>query len=388
MGIKDFYPTLEDICPNAVISDVPLSKFSGYRIAIDVSIFLYKFVKTAGSDRWFDTFILFVCILKRNGIKCVFIFDGPNPPIEKKSEQDRRRAEGAKITSKLAVAKALLAKIVKENIPTSKQLSPELKEEAHLLLDSTRSKAPPPNYSDVFDVAQCLKVSIGKWEKQSEPIKPEYSMLAKEFIDIMGLSYLQADGEAETLCAHLCRHGEVDAVLSEDTDVLVYGTPIFMSKIDIAKGTVTVIRFEDICEQTKFTEEEFRDLCILLTCDYNDSVKGFPPAPGCCTKHAKHVNNKKSIGIGAKAAVCMIDVYRTLEEVEKHLEDAEPLNYKRCRELFTLPPFDITDFSKRVLPISTSIDEERLQVFLKRINARTNLKYVLDTWKPVEIVFE
>jgi DNA-directed RNA polymerase beta' subunit len=45
----------------------------------------------------------------------------------------------------------------------------------------------------------------------------------------------QATSEADNFSSHLCIYEKVDAVLSEDTDVLAYRTPIFLKKIKNSK---------------------------------------------------------------------------------------------------------------------------------------------------------
>ena len=95
----------------------------------------------------------------------------------------------------------------------------------------------------------------------------------------MGLAYLQALGEAETLCAYLAIKGQVDAVLTEDTDVMAYGTPVMLAFKDlkVTDEQVYGLHHKNILKDLEMNHEEFRDLCILLSCDYNERVKGFVP---------------------------------------------------------------------------------------------------------------
>ena len=90
MGIKDFYKLIKEQTPEQ-IHKYHLSEFRGYRFAIDISIFLNKYIRSAGEGLWMSTFFNFLCILKKHGIKSVCVFDGPNPPKEKLEEQQKRR---------------------------------------------------------------------------------------------------------------------------------------------------------------------------------------------------------------------------------------------------------------------------------------------------------
>lgn len=353
-----------------------LSNLAGYRIAIDISIFLYRFVRTAGPLGWLDMFISLLSCLKKHGIKVVCVFDGKNPPPEKKVEQDRRRAETQKIIAKSKECTRLLNMLQKDYIDKHITSPPEaIKEEVRKLIPRKRGLPDTINYTNCNDIVDGLKTTIHKFERQTLPITENYVIKAKEIIDIMGLAYFQADGEAEALCAYLAVKKEVDAVLTEDTDVLAHGTPLLLSCIDLRNEQVTYVDLNAILGELSLTMCEFRDLCILLSCDYNDRVKGYPPDGR---------SRKKPVGIGAVHALTMINEYRRLEEAEKYIVDADPLNYRRCRELFT-PPKCI-DFA--VVPYNKPIDKVRLNKFLKENNSKIPYTYLLSTWKPAKLVFD
>lgn len=374
MGISDLYKVLDDYC-NGVIVEIHLSDLRGLRVAVDISIFLNKYVKTSGPESWLSSFIMLLCILKRNGIKVIAIFDGPNPPIEKRNEQNRRRAEAAKKQNKINAGKRILKNLQDEYLPSNKPVDENMINEIKAVVGYRRDKGPEiTNYNDLKNIIDGLKNSIIRQDKQNSPILPIYSQQAKEVISIMGFPFFQADGEAEALCASLNVEGLVDAVLTEDTDVLAYGTPYLLSRIDLSREKVSLISHQDIITALGFTVERFRDLCILLGCDYNDRIKGFPP---------DGKKRKKPVSIGAKGAITMMLEYQNLEEAEKHIVDADPLNYRRCRELFTPVPIP-----EMTIPYNKPINKDKLERFLKENKIRMNIQYILDTWKPVQMVFE
>ena len=374
MGISDLYNVIKEHCPDVPVT-VHMSSLAGFKIAVDISIFLNKFVKTAGPEKWLDSFILLLCTLKKHGIKPVCIFDGPNPPPEKKAEQERRRAEAAKKQQRIAYGKKLLRKLETEYLPHDRAPDEEIIVEIKTVIGARRgNKVDSINYDDIYDVVSGLKAAILRQEKQNLPILPEYSIKGKEIITLMGFPYFQAEGEAEALCAGMCHLGLVDAVLTEDTDVLAYGAPFLLAKIDLSAQTVVAISHEALLQELGMTTEEFRDLCILLGCDYNDRIQGFPP------DGKKH---KKPVSIGAKGAFAMISEYRCLEEAEKHMVDPDPLIYRRCREIFT-PPEEMPEIT---IPYNRPIHKDGLIKFIAANKIRINLNYILDTWKPVELKF-
>jgi len=384
MGIKDFYKVLADECPEQVVK-LHLSKLSGCSIAIDISIFLYKYIKSCGETHWMSTFIHLLCVLKKHRIKAICVFDGPNPPPEKLKEQEARRAQLQVITTRLQECIRMRDLLLSEYCPQRKIPDANLKKECRLLISPRQNRKDRTNYDDPGDIAQSLILTIQRLEKQVLPITNKHKELAKDIVRMMGLACFQADGEAETLCAYLACKGDVDAVLTEDTDVLAYGCPIMLAFKDFSIGDnrVHALRYEGIIEELKFTPEEFLDFCILLRCDYNkhekdsagNRVKGFPP---------DGKKRKKPVGIGRKSALCMIQEWRRLEEVSKHIINPELLKFRRCRELFTLPQ-TIPDMD---VPFNKPLNTEALQKLLSENGLSISLDYIQTCCKPVEVVFE
>lgn len=390
MGIEDFYNALKEWCPHVLV-ETSFDALTGYRVAVDISIFLCKYVKSFGPVAWIDSFIILLCTLKSNGMKAVCIFDGPNPPPEKLEEQTARREATAKTVSKMNECKRLLKIVKTQYIEKNKtKLSDSLIAEIRALMTKNRRVLDTINYSDVQDVAETLGSKISKWEKQTLPITDEYKNKAKEIIAYMGMAQFQAYGEAEALCAWLAVNRHVDAVLSEDTDVLAYGSPMLFSKIDLTNKTVMVLMLEHILEGLNLELDEFKDFCILLGCDYNKRIKGFPP---------DGKKRKKAVNIGLKAAYCMISEYKTLERCEPYIEDIEPLIYPRCRELFSIPPIppiegwngedgEPDENGESLIPYSHPIDQENLKAFLERVKSGISLGYIMKSWQPPKLIFE
>lgn len=371
MGIKDLYSVIKEHSPNQLVV-THFSNLSGYRIAIDISVFLYKFVRTAGPERWVDLFLMLMCMLKENSVRAVCIFDGPNFPVEKKSEQESRRASTAKIREKTKEITRILHKLQEEFVPYDLVVDESIKNEIQTILridpleDAT-------NYRDPVAVCEVLERAVDKYERQTIPITSEFAMTAKELMDILGVTYLQADGEAETLCAHLAITSQVDCVMTEDTDVLPYGTPIMLAKLDLAKSKVTVIQHRYLIKSLNMTSNQFRDMCICLGCDYNERAKAFPKK-----------KNGKPVGVGAKKVFDFITTYGEIENFEEQLVDPSVLKYPRCRELFST--------SKQIgeiveVPFPRELDELKLLEFLREHKTTLTFEHIRAKWKKVDMVF-
>lgn len=382
MGIHDFYKVIKLRAPEELKS-YHLSEFCGHRWAVDISIFLFKFIKSAGNADWMGSFFLFLCTLKKHGIKTVCIFDGPNPPIEKKIEQDRRRKDSQKAVNRLNRCIEVRRDIMKEYSQTQELLPEELQAECKTLYGNPKKKIRlnPIEWSDWTEVVDALTSTIESLEKQTLPITSEHRETAKKIVQMMGLPMFQADGEAEGLCAFMAIHGHVDGVLTEDTDVLAYGTPWMFAFKDfkLTDEKVHGIHLPSLLEALEYNQKELLDLCILLGCDYNrkDSegkkigITGFPP---------DEKKRKKSVNIGMIAALAYIDEYRSLEECLPYIDNPEPLIYERCREIFTPPSNRETLEIIKIMPYNTRPDFDKVEAFLLENRVSVSIDYIKKIW--------
>lgn len=403
MGIQDLFKVLGSRCPDH-IHDFHLSQWTGTSAAVDISIFMNKYVKSAGDKLWMNIFFLFLCTLKKHNIKAVCIFDGPNPPQEKIEEQNARREQAAKGVARLKRATEIRNMLLKEYIPKDVPLEEDLQEECQKLLGyysktttedidgeleeitklvNRQKYQKTIDWAESTDVYDSLKELVDRLERQTAPITNHQREQAWDIVKMMGLPTFQADGEAEALCAYMCIHGYVDAVLTEDTDVLAYGTPWMLAFKDykLSDEKVKGIYLPDVLDILGYDMDEFRDLCILLSCDYNKRVKGYPP-----TKSGKPPKNPKPKSIGWVGALDMIDLHRTLEECENYIDDIEPLKYERCRELFT----PITDEELisiiQTKPYNMKPDFDAIREFIFREGLTVSVEYIQECWKPVNII--
>jgi 5'-3' exonuclease len=379
MGIQDLFKVIKEKCPDQLQS-YNLSQLRGLSFAIDVSIFFNKYVKSAG-EYWTRTYFTFLCMFKKHGIKSVCVFDGPNPPKEKLKEQESRVEQNDKAKSRLnraiEIRKILKEEYINSDIDFEDE---ELQTECREILGTRRKNPKAIRWDDPIDIDNSLKELISRLQKQTAPITDEQRILAWEITQLMGIPVFQADGEAEALCAYLAINGYVDGVLSEDGDTLAYGAPWMFAFKDykLSDEKVYGIYLPNVLEALDYTMEEFLDLCILLSCDYNSRIKGYPP------DGKKH---KKACSIGMTGAIAMIDEYRSIENCLDVIEDVEPLIYERCREIFTT--FNKEDYSEliKISPNNRKPDFGKIQLFLEEndITDMISLDYIKKSWNRTEI---
>lgn len=321
MGVKNLLKYLRDH-NNSLAVERHLSEFKGMRFAVDCSIFLYKFSRsTIDEHGWISTMLLMLMKLRKYGIKPVFVFDGPNCPPEKTREREERRANMEKVRHKIVECKRLTRLLEKKYKPGMVCVEEELQHEIRTLC-SLKEHEDVTNYDDADDVIKTLKQHTVKLEKQSKPITKEHSEITKTFMNFLGLSWIQSDGEAEKDAAFLVMNGQCDNLLGGDSDVLVYGCPSFLTNLDLRRETVTEYKYEEILTSLELSPESFTDFCIMCSCDYNERL---PKVKG-------------SRGYGPSTCYKLIKEHGRIEKIEKILPpnvSTKCLNYRRCRELFS-----------------------------------------------------
>lgn len=298
MGIKGLSEFLKKKHPT-VYKKSHLKEFAFKKIAIDVSLYLYKF-KVTNPDYWLSPFIHLIRILRKNDVHCIFIYDG-QAPIEKDKERQKRRKQRMDNSDSI--------KTLKNNLQTYKQtgtITPLLQE----LSDKLQQNRPlllPTSELRIDRIEQ----EIQRRQNQVVYLTPSDIQLTKELFKILCIPFLQAIGEAETLASRMCNAGLVDAVMSEDTDVLVYGTKTMISKIDLLSGDIVVVDNNDLLEELLFNHNEFRDFCIMCGTDYNLNIPR----------------------VGPNKSYNLIRTYSSIDHLPYNF-DCSILNHIKTRELF------------------------------------------------------
>lgn len=92
----------------------------------------------------------------------------------------------------------------------------------------------------------------------------------RELLDLLGVPWVQASGEAEATCAALSYHEMVKGVISQDSDVFLYGGQTVFRNFTANQNKATVERFsmEILEDRLQLTREGLIVLGILLGCDY------------------------------------------------------------------------------------------------------------------------
>lgn len=290
MGIKDLNRVLRSNCTSS-IKCIQASDLSGKKIAIDISIYLYKF---HAEDALIENIYLMLAMFRYYNIIPIFIFDG-KPPTEKKALLAKRRLDKQNAESEYNRLKNKLC----EN-----DIDDEDKQE-------------------IISNMDLLK-------KQFVYITKDLIEKVKTLIRAYGATYYDAPGEADELCAMLVIKKKVYACLSEDMDMFVYGAPKVLRYMSLMKHTFVCYDMKGILDELNISQKEFREICIISGTDYNSCNSKKTD----CTLHSTLKFFKKY----KKSTPGSLSFYDWLLENSNYIQDYEML-------IKIYDAFDLSDYS-------------------------------------------
>ncbi|BCS83169.1 endonuclease of the XPG family [Cotonvirus japonicus] len=309
MGIKSLVPVIIKFSDGKAVGTYQFKYFSGMRIAVDASLLIYQSIiamRSNGKDmknnkggltsHLYGLFYKILTFLENN-IEPVIVFDGRAPDIKNKTIDKRRQR----------------------------------KEQAKKKLEEL-SDSEDEEYIKNF--------------KQTVNITAEDIKEAQILLDLMGIPYIIAPGEADVVCSWLAaRYDEtgqryVKGVCSDDSDMLALGAPYLfkdMLKFMNKNKNVTVVSLNKTLKSLDLSMSQFTDFCVLLGCDYCDNLKGIGPKNayklikqyGTLEKVIEHVNNSKndsddsdSIEL-SKNDLCMIEAAKYFKTAMSDLDQSK-----------------------------------------------------------------
>ena len=274
MGVQ-----ISEIIPR---KEITISDLKGKVLAIDAYNTLYQFLTTIRqpdgtalmdkegriTSHLSGLFYRNINLLQE-GIKPVYVFDGIPPEL--KQEEIKKRKE---------------AKIIAEQKYEKAKLSEDIQE---------------------------MKKYSGRFVKITDEIIQE----SKDLLQAMGIPVIQAPSEGEAEAATLCRANKVWAAASQDYDALLYGTPMLIRNLTLARrkklpsgifvDTKTeLIEFQQVLNQLQIDKDQLICLAILVGTDYN---------PGGVR------------GLGQKRALEIVQKYKYPVEIFKHVQEHDKYNF-------------------------------------------------------------
>ncbi|NWW41686.1 EXO1 Exonuclease, partial [Panurus biarmicus] len=235
-----------------------VKKYKGLTVAVDTYCWLHKgayacaekLARGEPTDFYVAFCMKLVQMLLSFGIKPILVFDGCTLPSKKEVEKARRERR-----------QACLLK--------GKQLLQE---------------------GRLSEARECFGRSVNITHAMAhEVIKAARAQ---------GVDCIVAPYEADAQLAYLNKIGMVQAIITEDSDLLAFGCKKVFLKIDKFGNGLEIDQSRlGNCKQlgNVFTEEKFRYMCILSGCDYLPSIHGIGLAKAC--KLLKLANNPDIIKV-------------------------------------------------------------------------------------------
>ncbi|KAK9330538.1 hypothetical protein V1520DRAFT_340411 [Lipomyces starkeyi] len=274
MGISGLLPLLKSIQQPAHVKE-----FAGQVIAVDAYVWLHRGAIACATDlafgnhtrKYVDYAMHRVRMLKYYGVKPYLVFDGANLPSKQHTEKDRQISREAAREAAMKLHKAGMRREADEHFQKCIDITPTMA--SHLI-----------------------------------------KALEKE-----GIPYIVAPYEADAQMVYLEKKRLVSAVISEDSDLLVFGCKCLLTKLN-DYGECVVIRRERFSSSTEidltsFSDALFRHMAIFAGCDYTPGIPN----------------------IGLRKAHMYLRRYKSADRA---------LKFMRLEGKITVPPGFIADFER------------------------------------------
>ncbi|CAL0318694.1 unnamed protein product [Lupinus luteus] len=111
-------------------------------------------------------------------------------------------------------------------------------------------------------------------ERNAESVNSELFTECQELLQMFGLPYIIAPMEAEAQCAYLELAKLVDGVVTDDSDVFLFGARSVYKNIFDDRKYVETYFMEDIEKELGLTREKIVRMALLLGSDYTEGVSG------------------------------------------------------------------------------------------------------------------
>lgn len=274
MGIQGLLPRLK-----SVTERIHVSQLKGKTVAIDAYCLLHKGAYTCArelvegipTDKCVQFCIKRIDVLIQEGVRPFVVLDGG--PLPNKKEEEETRAANRR----------------------------ENRDKARALW------------------GQGSRVASMEYYQRAVDITPEIAHGLVEALIRRNIEYIVAPYEADAQCAYLAHRGIVDAVLTEDSDLLAYGCPHVVLKFD-GTGEADQIRFSDLahCRDLSFVGWDlglFQQMCVMAGCDFVKALPGI----GIKKAHA-HIRRTRHIQRAIRGL--KFDGIRVPPEYEKKVQRA------------------------------------------------------------------
>lgn len=143
--------------------------------------------------------------------------------------------------------------------------------------EASRAKRREDSQKAGLELLRAGKPSQAQLELQKAiDVTPEMARHLIEELKKEGIPYVVAPYEADAQLVYLERQGSISGIISEDSDLLVFGAKRLLTKMD-QHGQCIEINRSQFCavreiSLTGWSDEQFRQMAIFSGCDYLESI--------------------------------------------------------------------------------------------------------------------
>jgi DNA excision repair protein ERCC-5 len=226
----------------------------------------------------------------------VAISYGHKPPSSLRQEQTSRNPEDTALTTQYLVTDEVNTAQEVEDIPESRNAAATgdeeyvtdsdeelfhqlaIEEEEHARFASSLNKKTPAQV--VHDYENELKQLRNQQKKDRRDADEVTQVMIQEcqaLLRLFGLPYITAPMEAEAQCAELVRLGLVDGIVTDDSDIFLFGgTRVYKNLFNAAKF-VECYLLADLEKEYALDRRKLIRFAHLLGSDYTEGIPGIGP---------------------------------------------------------------------------------------------------------------
>ena len=125
-----------------------------------------------------------------------------------------------------------------------------------------------------------IELEVSRLRKDSCYLTSEERDVSKQLFYACGVLSLNASGEADNVLAYFAKHGYVDAVISNDMDLLARGVEnLYVPDLYTLPGDTigwSCYSLSKIISTVSLSYTQFVEMCVLMGCDYTAGYRSIP----------------------------------------------------------------------------------------------------------------
>ncbi len=385
-GLRDF---IKKKYPN-VIKPYFLGNLSKKKLAIDIATYAFK-NKIMSSDRWISNILNYYQFFKKLLIHPITCFDGKTPLLKlntallRSGVREKNKCKIETLSKDIYVYESTgemseylldtITSIQTKDNKTSKRL---ISNARNASLRNPETKSSNENTLVKQSNIKLVNGHIDVLIDRNQTITKEDRKMLKTVLKLLGFTCIKSPYEAETMACLFTKYGDVDAVLSEDSDVLAYGCKLALWDPDFKTGYCSSIAIDDLLEEMGMPYSQFLDFCILCGTDYNLNIKNIGPV-------------KAFTLIKTHSSIEAISKLKDPKDKSKLQFDISHISYPEIRKVFQFQNYKnlkIQNICKKATYTDLNINIEKAFEFMGSHEIAYSEEKITDLWQPTFVTFK